>query len=126
MNRPLCQACGFTARKLPFRVFYGFIENKLAKASLHLLSGRYKDKEFPLTQRVTNIGKSPRTEIGLKGYTQVADVHTIIKQEKNNFVVTDAGTKAGTFINDDKTKKMKLKNGDVVRIGDAQFLFRKK
>lgn len=117
---------GFALLGLLIGIFYGFIENKLAKASLLLLSGRYKDKEFPLTQRVTNIGKSPRTEIGLKGYTQVADVHTIIKQEGNNFVMTDAGTKAGTFINDDKTKKMKLKDGDVIRVGDAQFLFRKK
>ncbi|MBA7652298.1 hypothetical protein ES703_60128 [subsurface metagenome] len=107
-------------------IFYGIIENKLAKASLLLLNGKYKDREFLLTQRLTNIGRSPKTEVGLSGYNNVADVHTIIKKEKDDFVLTDAGSKNGTLINDDKTGRVKLRNGDVIRIGDAQFIFRKK
>ncbi|KPJ80781.1 MAG: hypothetical protein AMS17_20130 [Spirochaetes bacterium DG_61] len=98
----------------------------MAKASLLLLSGKSKNREFLLTQKLTNIGKSPVTEIGLSGYGKVSDVHTIIKREKNNFILTDAESKTGTYVNDDKTRSTKLKDGDVIRIGDAQFLFKRK
>ena len=107
-------------------IFYGLIENKLAKASLSLLNGRFKGKEFPLTSRFTNIGSSQKTEIGVNGYTNVSDVHAEIKKVKNDFVIADTGSKTGTFVNDDRTSMTKLKDGDVIRIGDAQFLYKKK
>jgi hypothetical protein len=117
---------GFLVLGLLIGIFYGIVENKLAKASLLLLSGKSKNREFLLTQKLTNIGKSPVTEVGLSGYGKVSDVHTIIKREKNNFILTDAGSKTGTYVNDDKTRSTKLKDGDVIRIGDAQFLFKRK
>ncbi len=107
-------------------MFYGLIENRLAKASMQLLNGRYKGKEFPITGRVTNIGRSGKTEIGINGYTNVADVHTLIKKEGNDFILTDAGSKPGTFVNDDRAERVRLKNGDIIRVGEAQFQFRKK
>jgi hypothetical protein len=107
-------------------IFYGLIETSLAKASLSLLNGRFRGKEFPLTSRMTNIGRSEKTEIGIKGYTKVADVHAEIKKVKNDFVLTDAGSKTGIFVNDDKTVGTTLRNGDIIRIGDAQFLYKKK
>ncbi len=107
-------------------IFYGLVENRLARASLSLLNGRFKGKEFPLTSRMTNIGLSEKTEIGIMGYTNVADVHTEIKKVKNDFVLTDAGSKTGTFVNDDKTTGTTLRNGDIIRVGDAQFLYKKK
>jgi len=117
---------GFALLGLLIGIFYGFIENKLARASLMLLNGKYKEKEFLLTQKMTNIGKSPKTEIGLEGYTKVSDVHTVIKKEKKGFVLTDAGAKIGTYVNDERAGKKVLKDGDVIRVGDAQFLFRKR
>jgi hypothetical protein len=107
-------------------IFYGFIENKLARASLSLLNGRYRGKEFPLTGRFTNIGSSQQTEIGINGYTKVSGVHAEIKKVKNDFVITDTGSKTGTFVNDARTAEKKLSDGDIVRIGDAQFLYKKK
>lgn len=107
-------------------IFYGFIENKLAKASLRLLNGRFKGREFLLAQRVIKIGESEKTEIGLSGYRGIDDVHFQLKREKDNFILTDAGSKTGTFVNDDRTKKTRLRDGDIIRIGDAQFQFRKK
>ncbi|HEB31463.1 MAG TPA: FHA domain-containing protein [Spirochaetes bacterium] len=107
-------------------IFYGLVENRLARSTLSLLNGRFKGKEFPLTVRMTSIGRSGKTEIGINGYTNVADVHAEIKKVKNDFVLTDAGSKTGTFVNDDKTAGTKLRNGDIIRVGDAQFLYKKK
>jgi hypothetical protein len=107
-------------------LFYGFIENRLTRASLVLLNGRFRGREFPLTQRFTRIGGSPKTEVGLPGYKNVADVHVEVTREKGEYVLTDAGSKTGAFVNEEKTEKTVLREGDVIRVGDAQFQFRKK
>jgi hypothetical protein len=107
-------------------LFYGFIENRLTRASLILLNGRFRGREFPLTQRFTRVGGSEKTEVGLSGYKNMSDVHVEITREKGEYVLTDAGSKTGTFVNEDKIKKTMLREGDVIRVGDAQFQFRKK
>jgi len=107
-------------------IFYGIVENKFAKATLRLLNGKFKGKEFLITQKLSKIGKSETTDVGIGGYGNVSDVHAEIKHSKKDFILTDVGSKTGTFINDDKTTKTKLKDGDIIRIGEAQFQFKKK
>jgi len=117
---------GLAALGFCIGVFYGFIEIRLAKASLLLLSGKLKGREFPLTQRFTRVGGSDKTEVGIVGYKGVDDVHVEIRKEKGEFVLTDAGSKTGTFVNDEKVKKTILNEGDVIRTGDASFQFGKR
>jgi hypothetical protein len=107
-------------------LFYGFIESRLTRASLVLLGGRFRGREFPLTQRLTTVGASEKTAVDLPGYKNVGDVHAEVTREKGEYVLTDAGTKAGTFVNEQKIEKTVLRDGDVVRVGDAQFQFRKR
>jgi hypothetical protein len=107
-------------------IFYGLIEVNLAKASLQMLNGELRGREFPLTQGFTTVGSSPLTVVGVPGYENVADVHAEIKKKRSDFLLTDAGTKGGTFVNDEKVKEKKLDDGDVIRVGEAQFLFKKK
>ncbi len=108
-------------------IFYGFIELNFSKASLYLLNGELKGREYPLTQGFTTVGSSPLTVVGVPGYENVNDVHAEIKKKRKEFLLTDAGTKGGTFVNDEKVKQeKKLDDGDVIRVGEAQFLFKKK
>jgi len=107
-------------------VFYGLIENRLSEAILRLLNGKYKGKEFPLAQKRSRIGKFERADINLSGYTDVSGEHAEIKKEKKRFILSDTNSKAGIFVNDSKTSNTALKNGDVIRIGSAQFLFSKR
>jgi hypothetical protein len=107
-------------------IFYGLIENRLAEGSLRLLSGSMGGKEFLLSQKTIRIGESEKTEVTLSGYKNVADYHVEIKRAKNNFTIVDYGTKRGTFVNDQRIEETKLQNGDVIRVGDAQFQFFKK
>jgi hypothetical protein len=117
---------GLVVLGLLIGVFYGLIEINLSKASLILLNGKYSGREYPLTQGFTTVGSSPLTVVGVPGYTNVDEVHAEIKKKKKDFVVNDSGTKSGTFVNDDKIKEKKLEDGDVIRVGEAQFLFKKK
>jgi hypothetical protein len=107
-------------------MFYGLIENRLAEGSLRLLSGSMGGREFLLSQKTTRIGESEKTEVTLSGYRNVADYHVEIKRAKNSFTIVDAGTKRGTYVNDQKIEETRLQNGDVIRVGDAQFQFYKK
>lgn len=112
--------------------FYGLIEINMAKASLNLLSGDLKGREYPLTQKLTSIGSSPVTVINLPSYNNIADVHAEITQAKDGFYLTNAGTKNLTYVNDDPSKKtgkdkgQKLEDGDIIRVGNAQFEFKEK
>jgi hypothetical protein len=117
---------GFAVLGLLIGIFYGIVENRLSAASLLLLGGTQKNSEFPIIQKVTNIGASQKTEIGIKGYGGVSGVHTLITRKKDGFLLTDAGSKSGTFVNEEKTRNRKLEDGDVIRVGDAQFLFRER
>lgn len=107
-------------------IFYGFIENKLAQGSLRLLNGKNRGKEFLLTQKLTRVGESEKTEVGLDGYNDVASIHAEIRKDRDGFVLTDAGSKRGTFINDGRADKKRLQNGDIIRVGNAQFQFTEK
>jgi hypothetical protein len=104
-------------------MFYGLIENRLTEGSLRMLSGPMAGREFLLSQKTVRIGESDKTEVTLSGYRNVADCHMEIKRAKNSFTIVDAGTKRSTFVNDQKIESTRLKNGDVIRIGDAQFQF---
>jgi hypothetical protein len=109
-------------------LFYALVEINMAKGSLNLLNGDLKGREFPLTQKLTTIGASPLTAINLTHYSNVDDIHTEITQAKDGFYLTTIeGNKTKTYINDDITKaNKKLEDGDIIRIGDAQFEFKEK
>ena len=106
-------------------LFYGFIENKRAKASLKMLNGRLKNKEYLLTRNVTKIAadESPKTEINLTGYHKIGGQEIEIRKDKKDFVMTNISQNNMTCINDIQTNQQKLRHGDVIRVGEAQFLF---
>jgi hypothetical protein len=105
---------------------YGVVEHRFTRGYLHLLSGRFRGKEFPLTGKKTVIGSSDKTEVTLPGYRNVAGEHTVITRMGDTFSLTDAGTRKATYLNDRSVERTELKDGDVIRVGDAQFQFRKK
>jgi hypothetical protein len=107
-------------------MFYGLVENKLTRASMCLLSGRQRGREFLLSQKITRVGDSDKTEVGIHGYSGVDPFHAEIKREKDGYTLTIAKTKKGMWVNDSRTEKKRLEDGDVIRIGDAQFRFTEK
>ncbi|MFW6181214.1 MAG: FHA domain-containing protein [Spirochaetota bacterium] len=107
-------------------VLYGVVELRFTRAYLHVLGGPARGREHPLFQKVTVIGGSDRTEVTLPGYRNVADEHAVITRRGGSFLLTDAGTRKATYVNDRSVDRAELKDGDVIRVGDAQFQFREK
>jgi hypothetical protein len=119
----LGRLAGLAVLGLLIGLFYGIIENKLSRAKLIILNGKNRGKEFPLAQRVMQIGSSKNAEIGIEGYRGIADIHAKIKREKKSFTVVDGGSRYDTYVNDKKISQTKLQPDSVIRIGNAQLLF---
>ncbi|MBN1525173.1 MAG: FHA domain-containing protein [Spirochaetales bacterium] len=107
-------------------LFYGIIENRLARASLYVLNGIQKGKEILLTQSTVTLGGKDDADLDLSGYRGVANDHAVIKRKKKNILLIDQKSVAGTFVNDKRINEAALQDGDVVRLGDAQCLFKVK
>lgn len=70
-----------------------------------------------------NIGRARDNQITLDDPT-VSRHHAWIKSEGERFLVFDIGSANGTFVNDEQIEEPRhLENGDVVRFGDAEFVF---
>jgi VWFA-related protein len=82
------------------------------------------DRKYDL-KGTTNIGRGTDNHIVLDDPT-VSRHHAWIKVEGEDFLVFDIGSGNGTFVNDERIEEPRyLKNGDVVRFGEAQFVFTK-
>ncbi len=76
------------------------------------------NRGFPVS-----IGRSRVNEI-LVDDTAVSAQHARIFPENGKHVLYDLGSTNGTFLNERKVSKAILKEGDTIKVGETQFLFR--
>ncbi len=73
----------------------------------------------------TDIGRATTNTVVLQDAT-ISRNHAKIKQEKGEFMLFDLGSANGTHVNDKRvTDPIALKDGDVVRFGELEFLFKR-
>ncbi len=82
------------------------------------------DRKYDLSGTM-NIGRAGDNQISIQDPT-ISRHHAWIKAEGEDFMIFDIGSANGTFVNDERVQEPRgLKNGDVVRFGDAEFVFTK-
>jgi len=82
------------------------------------------DRKFDLKGTV-NVGRAADNQMVIDHAT-VSRHHAWIKAEGEEFMVFDIGSGNGTFVNDERVEApRRLENGDVVRFGEATFVFTK-
>jgi hypothetical protein len=82
-----------------------------------------KGTEFMLGA-VTSLGRTPDNSIPLDK-PEVSRRHArIIMGEDRAFTIIDNNSNNGTFVNGDRTKECRLRDGDRIQIGTNQFIFR--
>lgn len=122
---------GLIVLGLAIGLFYALVELQFSGASMYLLNGKNRGKEFPISKGITTIGSSEAADICIPGYAKVmpfqAEVH---RKPKGKYLLVnseDSGP-AVTLINDKAptSKEVPLENESVVRVGTAQFRFHKK
>lgn len=77
---------------------------------------------FPLTRRITSIGRSPHNDIVLE-QLGVDESHVLVQFDGNAFVLQSLTNAADTRVNGKKVRRETLNHGDVVEIGAATLLF---
>jgi pSer/pThr/pTyr-binding forkhead associated (FHA) protein len=69
------------------------------------------------------IGRSPDNHIVL-GDKQASRSHALLTRREGSYVLSDRQTSNGTFVNGKAVKSQTLKDGDRVKIGSSEFVFR--
>ncbi|MGO9412301.1 MAG: FHA domain-containing protein [Spirochaetia bacterium] len=120
----LFRLLGLVILGLAIGFFYGLIEQGMSFGVLRILAGELKGKEFLLTERRVRIGRSPRNEIALPAYEDLADVQADIRVRKGEPVIKNLEPKVAMLVNEEKVQERKLKLGDVIKIGSARIFYK--
>jgi hypothetical protein len=77
----------------------------------------------PLLEETSTIGRTPANTIALRE-PSVSARHARVERTAGGFVIEDAGSRNGTFVNNEKlSEKRLLADGDVVRLGKIILTF---
>jgi hypothetical protein len=91
----------------------------LPQYALRFISGKYQGGEFPLRwDREIVIGRSSDLDMVLVE-DMVSRKHAKIATMAGQVVIQDLGSTNGTFVNGEKIKKVRLKEGDRILIGTS-------
>jgi hypothetical protein len=85
-------------------------------------AGAQAGARFRLEEPVTRLGRHPDSEISLDDIT-VSRRHAEIERTADGYVVSDAGSLNGTYVNQERIERMLLRHGDEVQIGKFRLVF---
>lgn len=86
---------------------------------LRFISGKYQGGEFPLfDNREIVVGRSSELDMVLVE-DMVSRKHAKISTTAGQVIITDLGSTNGTFVNGEKVRKTRLKEGDRILIGTS-------
>src|SRR5437762_7297376 len=93
--------------------------NDRPRFALRFISGKYQGGEFPLRMdREIIVGRSSELDMVLVE-DMVSRKHAKITTAGDQIVIQDLGSTNGTFVNGEKIKKARLKEGDRILIGTS-------
>ena len=85
-------------------------------------AGAQAGARFALDADLTRLGRHPDSEISLDDIT-VSRRHADIERTAEGYVVTDAGSLNGTYVNQERIDKLLLRHGDELQIGKFRLVF---
>jgi pSer/pThr/pTyr-binding forkhead associated (FHA) protein len=91
-------------------------------AVLIVRTGAQAGARFPLDEPTTRLGRHPDSEISLDDIT-VSRRHAEIERTPEGYVVSDAGSLNGTYVNQERIDRMLLRHGDELQIGKFRLVF---
>ncbi len=89
---------------------------------LVVTGGPHDGERFNLQQTVTTIGRMIG-DVLLAGDEKVAGQHAWITKEESGWILYDADTENGTFLNGERIERDEIFAGDKIRIGDTVLEF---
>ena len=86
------------------------------------LAGSQAGQAFPLTETVTKLGRHPDSEIMLDDIT-VSRRHAEVERTADGYIVRDAGSLNGTYVNQERVDQTLLANSDELQVGKFRLVF---
>lgn len=87
---------------------------------IRFLNGPLAGQIVPLTKNSTLLGRAPNCDIKIAS-SNVSKEHTRIEVFDDKVIITDAGSRNGTFVNGIQVRSSKAKTGDKVAMHDIFF-----
>ncbi len=117
-------AIGLTVLGLCIGLMVALAQVFLKEAWIAVETGRRAGRQMMLSKDETTIGRAEGCDIGLFGEQGIEKLHARILMKNNRYVLEDANTPGGTFVNDARVERsMPLHNGDAIRVGSCQLRF---
>jgi hypothetical protein len=117
-------AWGFVILGLCIGLMIGLAQVILKEAWLKVESGFRAGRELMLTKDETTIGRAESCDVGLFGDNSIERLHARIKRVDHRFILLDADSAAGTYLNDRRVNQpTPLTAGDAIRIGRSVLRF---
>ncbi|MDM0113911.1 FHA domain-containing protein [Variovorax sp. J22R133] len=79
-------------------------------------------KQVNITGRLTTIGRTEGNSLVMES-DRVSRSHAVIDWNGDRYVITDVGSRNGTFVNGMRIRQRPLANGDTISIGDCELRF---
>jgi chromosome segregation ATPase len=95
-------------------------KDRMARLLIGNVDGQ--ELQFPLFKQRLTIGRTAHNDIQLKAHF-ISRRHAVIVTENEQTRIIDWGSKNGVYVNDSRIAEQKLKNGDIVAIGTAEFRY---
>lgn len=89
---------------------------------LVITKGAIAGTRLALTKEVTTAGRHPDSDLFLDDVT-VSRRHAELARTADGFVVRDAGSLNGTYLNRERVEEARLSNGDEVQVGKFKLVF---
>jgi pSer/pThr/pTyr-binding forkhead associated (FHA) protein len=91
-------------------------------AALVVRNGPQAGAAFGLDTAITRLGRHPDSEIILDDIT-VSRRHADIVRDSSSYVVHDAGSLNGTYVNAERVDQAVLRQGDELQVGKFRLVF---
>ena len=120
-------AIGLTILGICIGLMVALAQVFLKEAWILVESGRRAGRQLMLSKDETTIGRAEACDLGLFGDNAIEKLHARILLTKNRYVLDDAETPGGTFLNDVRVSRpTPLKDGDAIRVGGCVLRFGEK
>jgi hypothetical protein len=120
-------ALGFVVLGVCIGLLVGLAQVILKEAWVRVEAGFRPGRELILTKEEVTIGRAESCDIGLFGDAGIERLHARILQQGHRYVLADAGTMAGTFVNEQRiTQPTPLRSGDAIRVGKSVMRFQER
>ncbi len=93
-----------------------------AAGMLVVRQGSKRGSQIMLDQAETTLGRHPESDVFLDDIT-VSRRHATVTRTDGGFIVSDAGSLNGTYINRELVDKAPLRDGDELRVGKFRLVF---